>query len=138
MTDLERGISLLWVVDSYWRTISTTHMGLSAGLVRGDSAIVNNSTELQMIYSDSESELTTDPAKVRGCTREARRLRMAASKSSSSDESSSSDMSSNTFIDGSDLSTVARARVRVGAVAAEASHLILGCTPLRGPHSFRS
>ena len=36
MTDLERGISLLWVVDSYWRTISTTHMGLSAGLVRGD------------------------------------------------------------------------------------------------------
>ena len=43
---------------------------------------------------------------------------MAASKSSSSDESSSSDMSSNTFIDGSDLSTVARARVRVGAVTA--------------------
>jgi hypothetical protein len=36
MTDLERGISLVWVVDSYWRTISTTHMGLSAGLVRGD------------------------------------------------------------------------------------------------------
>ena len=33
MTDLERGISLIWVVDSYWRTISTTHMGLSAGLV---------------------------------------------------------------------------------------------------------
>ena len=33
MTDLERGISLLWVVDSYWRTISTTHMGLSARLI---------------------------------------------------------------------------------------------------------
>ena len=36
MTDLEHRVSLVWVVDSYWRTISTTHMGLSAGLVRGD------------------------------------------------------------------------------------------------------
>ena len=36
MHDLEHRVSLVWVVDSYWRTISTTHMGLSAGLVRGD------------------------------------------------------------------------------------------------------
>ena len=36
MTDLEHRVSLVWVVDSYWRTISTTHMGLSAELVRGD------------------------------------------------------------------------------------------------------
>ena len=33
MHDLEHRVSLVWVVDSYWRTISTTHMGLSAGLV---------------------------------------------------------------------------------------------------------
>jgi hypothetical protein len=58
MTHLERGISLVWAVDSYWRTISTTHMGLSAGLVRGDSQFYGvASIAYDKFYSDSESEL---------------------------------------------------------------------------------
>ena len=28
MHDLEHRVSLVWVVDSYWRTISTTHLGV--------------------------------------------------------------------------------------------------------------
>ena len=35
MHDLEHRVSLVWVVDSYWRTIGTTHMGAPGRLMGG-------------------------------------------------------------------------------------------------------
>eukprot|EP01049_Picozoa_sp_SAG25_P009626 SAG25_NODE_971_length_4480_cov_26.107053_5_plen_92_part_00 len=35
MTDLEHRVSWVWVVDSYWRTIGTTHLGAPGRLMGG-------------------------------------------------------------------------------------------------------